>query len=117
MLLNSGLDSRTARRVQASAGVPPTEECMRPTGTFKALRKSRPKKYATAEHLGVVSGPASCQRPFTSRTGWSDAARGTVKRRNCGSLELAIFSGALALDATDISMLDWPLASHTSPTS
>ena len=44
MSFSDGSDSRPSRLVQASAGVPPTDELIRPTGTSSACRRSRPKK-------------------------------------------------------------------------
>src|SRR5205809_114162 len=49
--------------VQASMGVPPTEELTNPTGTPSFWCKSRPKKYAVAEKVPTVSGEQISQAP------------------------------------------------------
>src|SRR5262249_24771978 len=75
----------------------------------------------TAVKFFTASGPHSCHRPASLVTGMSvtgfPAVRcATRKRRMRGFFEFAIASLALAELASDHSMLDWPLHTHTAPT-
>ncbi len=113
---SAGSRSSPAREVHASAGVPPTEEWIKPTGTPSARRRSRPKNQATAENFAAVSGADSCHAPEVSERGVSVARRGTLNRRSWESRAPAIASAALAARSNMKAIFDCPLHSHTSPT-
>jgi hypothetical protein len=63
-----------------------------------------------------VSGPHSTHLPPSVVCGSSAGLRGTVNSRTFGFLEFFLCSAASAQPLSDISMFDWPLHTHTSPT-